>query len=381
MARANVALHGLTLLNRWPVVMHEIDWRFNQLSGDKVRMVANCQNHVYIQYERDYIAQALYDAAVQAREYLGYAPAPMWVEDEVLTLNSDYSWSGQTVQTRYGKVQAFGKRAATLIETDATVTFEDTDDDGLDDTATITVSGVEGLAADEIQVFFRVADGAASAGSEEWRIEPLTVSVTDDEATITGPRWLFAHPEEIWDKEYRKPDNGAWLKFEGDASNPDHFVVLVDVYRVYADATSAVQLLPNPNLATSPVSVTADIADSDSGSFTLRTVDAQEAPGARPGQVKVSYMAGLPLTNGRMDAQLERAIIGYANTLMPQMPECCDRAKTMWDADMKQSNNAGIRDAWNPPAFGITEAGMKLKSIVDARWNPLKGKITRVSFA
>lgn len=381
MARADVSLQGLELLNRWPVVMHEIDWRFNQISGDKVRMHAQCQNRVYIQYERDYIGQALYDAAVQAREYLGFAPAPMWVVNEPVTLNSDLSWDGQTLQTRYGHLTEFGVRATSGITSGVTVVYSDTNDDQLDDLATITVSGVTDIDADEIKAYFRVADGALAAASDLWQITGLTVTKSGDTATITGPRWLFVHPKAVWSKEYAyQESNPNWPKFEGDANNTEHFVQQVDVYREYADATNAVQLLPNPALTDSPVSVTADIVDAEYGSFSLRTVGSQLAPGARPETVRVSYRAGLPLVNGRMDPQLETAIVRYSNTLMPQEPECCGRTQAMWATDVKRDfDNLVGYDAWHPPAFGVSNAGLKLASVVEARQNKLKGKPLRAS--
>jgi hypothetical protein len=358
--------------------MYEVPWRFNQLNGDKVRQMPGCQNHVYVQYEREYIAQALYDAAWQTALYLGFPPAPMWVENEDVVINSDLHWTMQTLQTRFGHVQAFGKRATTLISANTSVSYSDVDEDGLDDTGTISVSGVTNIATDEIQVFFRVEDGAATAGSDLWQIEEVTISKSGDTATITIPRWMLVHPITVWRKDYRQTDTAGWAKFEGDANEVDHFVQAVDVYRVYADTTGAAQLqLVADGAVTTLVNATADLIDAEYGQFTLRTSSTQTAPGSTPKTVKISYKAGLPLTNGRMDAQLERAIIGYANTQMPQLPEMCDRGMAMWKEDGKQSPNAAAYDSWHPPAFGITTAGMKLMEIVNARQNPIKGKATR----
>ena len=381
MARSDVSMRGLTLLNRWPYVMHEVEWRFNQISGAGVRQVPQCQNLVYIQYEREYIAQALLDAAVQAAQYLGYPPAPMWIEDEIVTIDSDYRWSGQTLSTRMGHLQTFGKRAVSLIASNVVVNYS-ASDGGVLDTATLaTVSGVTNVPADEIQVFFRAGDGAAAAGDERWQIEPLTVTKSGDTAVISGPRWLFVHPTTVWAKEYKSTtDLENWTKFNGDVATAGHFVTQVDVYRVYADATSAAQLILNPQIATNtPVNVSADIADNEQGYFTLRTGTDQNDPEAQPRQVRVSYKAGFPLVNGQMDAQLERAIVGYANTLMPQKPGLCDRGSAMWDQDAKLPELPLAYDAYHPPAFGLSTAGMKLKSIIDARQNRLKGRSTRTA--
>lgn len=382
MARSDVPAYGLTLLNRWPDIMKEVQWRFNQISGDGVRQFPNCQNRVYVQGERDYIAQALMDSAIQAREHLGYPPSPMWVEDELVPIDSDYWWYKQTLSTRFGRVQAFGKRAVTPIAQNVAVTYTDADSDGVRETATLaTVSGVSSIDASEIQVFFRVSDGADSGGSEYWRIEPVTVSKSGNNAVITGPRWLFVHPETIWAKEYKQTinvENGAWQKFDGDVANDDHFVTQVDVYRVYPDATNAAQLLLNPNLTTlTPVAVTADLANADQGWFTLRVGSGQSDPITQPMQAKVSYLAGLPLKNGRMDVQLETGIVRYANALMPQSPEMCERGAGMWRKDNETSDNLSQHDTRHPPAFGITSGGMHLASVVEARYDRLKGRTTK----
>lgn len=380
MARADVPMHGLCLLNRWPKVMREVEYRFNQITGDGVLQLPQCQNHVYVQYERDYIAQALYDAAVQAREYLGYAPAPMWVENEVIALEDSLAWNGQQLATQYGHVQAFGRRATTEITSNVTVSYTDEDDDGCLDTATLTVTGISAIDADEIQVFFRTADGTESAAHENWRIEPLTVTKSGGTATIKGSRALFVQPS-LWTTEYRQTIDGniaGWIKNAGDVQDDDNFVASVDVYRVYADATSAVELLLNPQWVTTPtVNATADITNAEQGYFTLRTGTTQTQPESNPTHVRVSYLAGLPLVNGLMDAQFETAIVRYANTLMAQTPDFCDRTAAMWKDDNSQSPQASAFDAWHPPAFGITKAGMKLLGVVNARYNPLKGKATR----
>ena len=75
----------------------------------------------------------------------------------------------------------------------------------------------------------------------------------------------------------------------------------------------------------------------------------------------------------------ETAILRYANTLMPQMPDMSDRATAMWKEDNKQAANASAYDAWHPPAFGITTAGMKLMAAVDMRQNKLKGRPLRAA--
>lgn len=372
MARSDVQTLGL--LNAWQRRMFVDIWRFNQLDGQGVRLPQIGQAHpVYIQYERDYIANALAQAIDKATEYLGFPPAPMWIEDEIVTVDCDLRWNAQTLSTRWGHIQQFGKRAISLIDDDVTVTYTDANDDGLDETATITVTTSH--PADEIEVFFRVADGAESAGSAYWRIEPLTVTKSGSTATITGHRALFAHPLNAWMGEYNTTVPIA--KASGDTADADKFVTQVDVYRVYADATEAVQLLLNPAVVgatNAVVNATAHVQDSFMGHFTAYTADGQTAPGMQPVTLRVSYKAGLPLVNGQMVRALEIPLIKYANTLMAQQPTLEGAALTMW-AEARKERDPTAYEAWYPPPFGLTNAGTELWAAVQARQNHLKGKL------
>lgn len=375
MARADARTFGL--LNRWPVFMHEDFWRFNQILGQGVRLMPNNQNQPYIQYERQYIADALYDATDKAAEYLGYWPAPNWITDEIVTINSELHWSAQTLSTRFGHLAAFGKRATTLIAQDVSVTYSDSDSDTVNDLATLaTVSGVQNIPADEIQVFFRQEDGAPNDAHEYWQIEPLIVTKTGDNAVIKGPRWLFVKPS-VWAKEYV---GGTFNKFNGDTSNAGDFVTQVDVSRVYADATNAVQLLLNAGQvgsANAVVNATAEISDAFMGHFTLHTADGQTAPTGAPTKVRVSYRAGYPLDiQGQMDKQFAQAITRYANSQMSQMPPLAERAIGVWNDDTRVKKDVAARDAWTPPPFGITEGGLFAWSVISARRIRLKARET-----
>lgn len=368
MARAEVVTNGL--LNRYIDFMGEDGWRFNQIGGEGVRQIPNCQNQPYLQYERQYIADALATSMNKAAEYLGYYPAPHWITDEIVTVNSDYSWSGQTLSTRFGHLIEFGRRATTLIADDVAVAYTDTDADQIDDWATITVTGVTDIPADEIQVFFRVADGADSAASEYWQIEPLKVVKTGDSAEITGKRWLFAHPINVWRKDY-DATSGVMAKFQGDTADANCFVVEVDVYRVYANAASAVQLVTGEG----NVSATGKVSNAHMGQFTAHTASGQTSPSCRPTELRVSYRSGLALVNDQMDRQLAQACIRYANTLMPQQPEMCSRGIAMWNADTKvDSDSLAARDTWTPPPFGITQAGLFAWAVISARQIALKAR-------
>lgn len=377
MARANFRTFGL--LNRWAEIMHEDPFRFNQIAGEGVRVAPNSPNNVYIQYDRNYIANALYNAVLQTRDALGFYPAPAWIEDEILTVDPDLSWNRQTFVARYGHIQTFGRRATSVIAEDVTVNYSDENGDQVDETATITITdaSLTDMDVDEIEVFFRTTDGAPSGGHEYWQIEPLTITKSGSTVTITGHRSLFVDPKAVWAREYAAPD---WTtRYAGDTSNADSFVSQVDVYRVYADSISAVQLLLNAGVvgaANAVVNATASLSDAYQGEFYAYTADAQSAPGATPDKVRISYKAGHPLLNGKMEPRLETGIIRFANTLMPQGPSFGDRTQVVWNEDRKVSELLTKGDASKAsPPFGISNAGLFLWSVVGAMRNTLKATV------
>ncbi len=376
MARAEVQTLGL--LNRWPIEMYEDIWRYNQILGTGVRKTSQCQNVPYIQSERELIAASLHDALQTTAEYLGYYPAPMWIEDEIVTIDSERNWNGQTLSTAFGHLIAFGRRATSLIEPDVSITYTDRDSDGINETAVITVNNVGSIAAGEIQVFVREIDGAPIAADELWQIDNLRVVKSGSTATITGPRALFVKPATIWAREYET--NAPYERFAGSTSATGDFLAEVDVYRVYADATNAVELLLDAaqvGAANAVVPVTTDIRNAEMGDFAVYSANGQSAPLSRPRNVRVSYRAGYKLRpEGSMDKQLALAITRYANTLMPTSPRICDRTMERWNEDRRVDENIAARDAWTPPPFGVSVGGLHTWSVVAARRIVLKGRPT-----
>lgn len=369
MARANAAALGL--LNRWPLVMNEDVWRFNQILGAGVRQPSGSVAQAYIQYERDYIADSLQTAIAQAADALGYPPAPMWVTNENVTLDPDYYWAAQNLTTRYGRVIEFGKRTTTIISANTSVAYSDADGDQVDDTATITVT--TDVDVSEIGVFFRMTDGADAAAHEWWEIDGLTKTASGGTVTITGHKALFAHPLNVWARGYTSDD---WnVKHTGDTQDPASFVNAVDVYRVYADPTSAVQLIGvNRDTGATVTNATGVLIDAEYGLFSVYSGADQAQPDSYPVVVRVSYRAGLPYQNKRMHPRLETALVRYANTIQPQMPALTDRVQAMWIEDRKVSDILTRADANSVQPFGITVAGFNLWQTVKAMRILLKAR-------
>ena len=345
MAISTVAEH-FKLLNRWPVQMDVSPFRFNQVAGNGVQIVPG-QDPVfaYIQYERDMLARALHSAVEQSVPYLGYYPRPVWVENELIPLESGKQWNYQFITAKYGHIQQFGSRAVTAIEAGAAVVYTDENGDDIDETASITVTTA--VDVDEIQVFFRVADGASSPANADYEIEPLNVTDNGDgTVTLTGHRSLFVGPA-LWDTPFTSPDYRT--RNTADVNDADNFVALVDVYRVYADTTGAVVAITG----TTEVAVTPTLRDSRIGTFRVSTLTT--AP-TRPNAVRVSYQAGLPLVNGHMHSVLELALIRFANTLVPYEPgDAHVIFHNLFARDM-QALPGDLRSAvdfWSPPQFGL----------------------------
>lgn len=365
MARSDVDTFGL--LNRWPLVVREDVWTFNQVTGSGALVVPNRQNLPYIQTERDMIATALHDAARHVSEHLGFFPRPTWVE-ETVTVNRDNGWNRQTLETRWAHLRAIGRRAASLIVADAAVTYSDSDADGVDDTATITVT--TDVEAAEVEVFVRTADGAPSAAHPRWQIDGLRAAASGGSVTLTGHRALLVQPA-VWAQDY--DGHQLQTKHAADTGTPGDFLTAVDVYRVYADPTQAVELVLNPDLVgegNDRLYVTADITNSEAGYFTLRAASGQTLPLVQPAVVRLWYQAGLPLVDGGMNRQLETAIIRYANTLLPQEPAMLPRSLAMYPDDRKPFE----QPLPYVPTFGLTQAGVYLARIVDGWQHKLKGK-------
>lgn len=368
------------LLNRWPEIMEANSYLFNQITGQGVPMPQDCgQRSLYIQRDRDMIADALHDAVTNAAASLNFYPRPTYCSERI-TLGKGVPLERQTLMTRWKHLAAFGRRATSLIEAGAAVTYSDANGDGVLDTATITLVLATDVSADEIQVFFRTADGAPNAADDLWQIEPLRVVKSGLNVTITGSRALFADPG-VWAIEYDPPSFVE--KYHGDVGNAAYFVTAVDVYRVYTDSTNALVFNADPLLDCSVTGLDSNvtftavgrIVDAEIGSFMARRSDG--CPPYLPVEtIDVQYLAGLPLVNGLMDRRLEKALIRYSNTLMGQQPESfCQRQLNMWQWDTKvlDPNALPAYLASNP--LGLAQGAVETWRVVSKMALPGGGKL------
>lgn len=306
MARSDIETFGL--LDYWRTYAGVNIWHWNQVVGAGVQAnLADIGQDVWVQPERDTVAEGINRALSLMRGMLNYYPVPVWTVERVpLASLYPYGLSFVPLNNRY--IQAIGRRATAVIQAGATVVYSDNDGDGINDRATLTVTLPAGTTASEVAVFFRVADGATSTADARWQINPLTVKVTDTTATITGHRAQFAKPT-LWAMPYRAPNYNRSSKNAGDTSSAADFVTQVDVYRVYADPTDAVQLIDSTGARTS---ITATLDDPEDGFIALDVSTGRYYP-----SLEIGYLAGYPLdAYGRPDHALLTALMRLANCEM-----------------------------------------------------------------
>lgn len=187
-------------------------FHFWQLADtDLVPVTTACDTTVY-QYAwqgldaagRSEIIEAIEEAEGKLRRYLGYRVAPQYVEETVnypvyndrrlwnfSEIDADGRWI--SVQLPEGEIRAIGVESLTAIVT-ANVVATDEDNDGLDDTFTLTVATTE-TDPDKIAVYFTSTDRLDSEpASEKWRIRPVQVQISGGVATIIGRYWLLVKP-------------------------------------------------------------------------------------------------------------------------------------------------------------------------------------------
>lgn len=310
------------LLNAWQHRMGVNPYLFNQVTGaNAYANIARAGERVYTQVDRDYIAEGCVTASSEILPYLRTFHRPTYTE-EIITLPRRWNVLS-TLQTRYHWVKAIGERATMLIQAAVPVTYNLS-------AGTATLSVTTAFDWDEIEVFFRTADGALSAANPLWEIEPTFKTSSGGVVTITGHPSVFVKPS-LWAQPYLAP-NYDTVNI-GDSADVNSYVASVDVYRVYPDATNAVTLLQDPwflgqptGTAYNEISGGALLEDERLGQLRLRpdTANVCSLYGIR--KVRVKYLAGYPLDiyTQRPDAALETAFVRLVNLRLPQMPNTFD---------------------------------------------------------
>lgn len=179
---------------------------------------------------REDLAQAIGDAEEEIARHLGYWPAPKWITAE------EYLWPRpgynlyNLLRARWGKIISPGRRATTLIDADATVTFSDPDDDDWDELATITANTTV-TDPKEIKIYF-----AGHADDPIWEIRPVrSITIASGVVTILLDSWLLIDPV-LWEQY---PTANEFIGIN--VTTTDNYVAEVAIYREYVDTTVSVE--------------------------------------------------------------------------------------------------------------------------------------------
>lgn len=361
MARSNTPT--LLPLDRYAEVMGISLVHFNNLRDDAP---TNAARPWWGQAAHDELAVYIAQAEAMLRDGvpgtgkpgLGFDVAPVWRQDRVPFNATGARWWESAARTPFGYIQACGRKAETLVKADAAVSYANGQ-------GTLVVTVPSGTLAEEVQVFYRVADGAVAAGDPSWRIRPLTVTISGTTATIAGHQAMFVLPSVLS------------ASAPAEYTDPAVFVTAVDVYRVTTDTALPVSLVwdqyaefgsGDPS-ADYTMSGTARLINAKLGRFQPRPATIYDgsahtfeypSPTRAPDWVEIAYRAGYPLedpSTERLDGRLEVAVVRLANVLSPEFAHWLnDPAQLKWRRDRLLPNDDNpLQPGEQDCPFGLTD--------------------------
>lgn len=378
--------------------------------NDKPEGICLAYTKKYSWQGADYLGRADIEAAIETaekklRDYLGYSIAPQYVESSVLwpryydmtrTRYANWDTSGRFISVGLpfgnGYVQALGIEKLTLIGTVMTggggLIFSDSDGDGLNDTFTATIA-TSVTDINKIAVYFSQADRLDNASiGEQWRIRPVSVSISAGTATIIGRYWLLAKP----------------IKYEGVLSQPldptvlTNFISSLLVYERTTDPTGtdvsnaqgnviwetepchgAFCCCPSccgngpsyiPDSSTDPAAYGISVArvglrDAVTGRVTVGEALYNPSTGfwystgwgacKEPDRAIVRHYSGYPLENGQVSQKFQTIVARLACAEMTRPICACDSANRLvheWSFDLARVGGA------NEERFSISEENL-----------------------
>lgn len=374
MARSEIPT--LLKLEDYARVMAIPGWLFNQVSHpgmlrrepyDQIFYQSGYFGDEELIIGRDEIARAISQAERKISEILGYWPAQRYTENE----EQPYPYKGDAVyprlQTAWGMLQEFGVKETTEIDTGLTIVYSDADEDGYDDTATITIGATE---AATISDLCRLSVRPADYG-ESYEIYPFNaVENADGTVTITAKRWLFVDPD-IWDT-----DEKASLDDDTD------FVSEVDVYEVSTDSTDQITFQWQETLSSLSTYTQTGygiILDERIGLF--RAVPATYGSGAwvrssyaktyLPDLFRYNYVSGYkdPYASCAFDMnnELKQAVVSLANLYLPYDPAGVDFTRERYREDREEIDVRTMTHHVVQRLFGsVTRGTMRVYAILDS---------------
>jgi len=252
----------------------------------------------------------------------GFNLLPDWTVGERLTYPQPamtMAWGNATtprgflksIELKKGHIISGGVRAKSLIQAGVIVTRQDDDTDGYAETCVVIVA-TSVTDVNEIHAYY-----PAKSGADGWEIRPIKVSISGGSANIQFKAWQIAAANKM------DALDGDVL----DAHDAHSYETTIDVYRVYNDPQTQVQLMwEGCNDGDCCVSCVACQFGTQAGCFHLREARlglAVPAPGTwnatdltfdfaefsacrEPDQVRFWYYSGY------MDSNVERPYVDMA---------------------------------------------------------------------
>jgi len=200
-------------LEEWRRIFGLHPWHFWGLADSgSLRATAQAGDDVFPRYGwqstqcvgRDEIVDAVRSAERLLRTHLGYRPGPQY--DEVTmpwprlalpqwTRTGPWDQSGRwlSIDLPEGEIQAIGVEQRTLLST-SSLTYSDSDGDGVHDLATTTVSTSVTDPA-QLAIYVPAAERLMNEPlSETYRIRPVAIQIASGVATIRMPAYLCVRP-------------------------------------------------------------------------------------------------------------------------------------------------------------------------------------------
>jgi len=389
-------MNNLLPLDTFRQILKYPPYQFWGLDNADVRLDSQCNGVVY-EYTfqsagvggRDDIRQALILAQEKLRSYLMYPIAPQYLSETVTypsfyderlmrysPMGADGGWLSVTLPDGY--VQAVGVESLTLVGTED-VTYTDQFNTGTYDTFTLTIATDETDPL-KLAVYFSATDRFDDLEvGDQWKVEPVQISISGGIATITGRSWILIQP--ILYEAYNRQN----------PLDPDTLANYVETLDVYVRTT-------NPNGTTTDDSQGVFLWDTTPGwdwwgfccqessdpaavARALARVGIKNSrlgiviPGeavynesteewsatrppwsgiCRPPQdVTVRYLAGYPLSsNGAIDTRLAHAVAYLAMAELPERICACDNANRTLYRYQQEINKTGT----DQDTFAVTRA-------------------------
>lgn len=374
---AHSKIRTLLPIDEWAAIVGIPGWIFNQVRHPERPLRGECEGY-WLQSAnysdpnraigRDEVARAIATAEQRMADLAGFFMAPKWVCAEQIKWpmpKRGYQVEYPQLQTHWGYLISGGIETYDLITLYPTpIVYSDEDDDGIDDTATITYHlYLESYEECEIVV---VPPGR-DPYREDWRIRPLDIHIDDttNVLTITGPRWMFVNPD-----EWRALDP---LLLDDDTA----FLGTVDLYRHY-NATHPTQAqyqwLGDACTAFACSEVTQDacmtVINERLGFFEAKTATwgsgawvttSWSVSGYSPSNVLAWYYSGFRDNSCEdcdfMPEELKQAIVSLANVYLRTPPCACGMAAERIASDREAQEIDNINIALAKTAFGTAAAG------------------------